>query len=72
MPTALGGAVLVGYHLYGSGGQTLVCAAYKTGKTKWSDRSIAPGSLCYADRRLYLAGNDVSSAATLDSSVVTR
>jgi outer membrane protein assembly factor BamB len=56
LPTAIGGAVLVEDHLYGSGGQMLVCADFKTGTIKWSDRSAAPGSLCYADGRLYLHG----------------
>jgi outer membrane protein assembly factor BamB len=50
--------VLVGDYLYGSGGQTLVCADFKTGRIKWSERSIAPGALCYADGRLYLHGEN--------------
>lgn len=54
LPTAIGGAVLVGDYLYGCSGQTLVCADFKTGQIKWSDRSAAPGALCYADGRLYL------------------
>jgi outer membrane protein assembly factor BamB len=58
LPTAIGGAVLVGDYLYGSGGQTLVCADFKTGQIKWSDRSIGPGALCYADGRLYLHGEN--------------
>lgn len=56
LPSAIGGAVLAGEYLYGSGGQALVCADFKTGQIKWSDRSAAPGSLCYADGRLYLHG----------------
>jgi len=56
LPTAIGGAVLAGDYLYGSGGQTLLCADFKTGQIKWSDRSAAPGALCYADGRLYLHG----------------
>jgi len=56
LPTAIGGAVLVGDYLYGSGGQTLVCADFKSGQIKWSERSAAPGALCYADQRLYLNG----------------
>jgi outer membrane protein assembly factor BamB len=58
LPTAIGGAVLVGDFLYGSGGQALVCANFKTGEIKWTDRSVAPGALCYADGRLYLHGED--------------
>jgi outer membrane protein assembly factor BamB len=56
LPTAIGGAVLVGDSLYGCTSQALVCADFKTGQTKWTERSIAPGSLCYADGRLYLHG----------------
>jgi outer membrane protein assembly factor BamB len=58
LPTAIGGAVRVGDYLYGSGGQTLVCADFKTGKIKWSERSTAPGAVCYADGRLYLHGEN--------------
>jgi outer membrane protein assembly factor BamB len=57
LPTAIGGAVLVGENLYGSG-QNLVCAEFKTGLIKWAERSIAPASLCYADGLLYLHGED--------------
>jgi outer membrane protein assembly factor BamB len=54
LPTAIGGFVVVGDYLYGCGTQTLLCADLKTGEIKWSERSAAPGSLCYADGRLYL------------------
>lgn len=54
LPTAIGGAVLVEGYLYGCGGQSLVCADFNTGQIKWSERSVAPGSICYADGRLYL------------------
>lgn len=58
LPSALGGAVLVGDFLYGSSGQTLVCAEFKTGQVKWSERVAAPGALCYADGRLYFHGEN--------------
>lgn len=54
LPTAIGGAVLIGDNLYGTNGQGLICADFTTGKVKWEDRSVAPASLCYADGRLYL------------------
>jgi outer membrane protein assembly factor BamB len=57
LPTAIGGTVLVDDHLYGSS-QALMCVEFKTGKVKWSDRSIAPASLCYAEGLLYLHGED--------------
>ena len=56
LPSAIGGEVLVGDFLYGSGSQSLMCVEYKTGQIKWSERSIAPGSLCYAEGLLYMHG----------------
>jgi outer membrane protein assembly factor BamB len=58
LPTAIGGAVLVGDHLYGAGGQVLVCADFKTGGVQWTDRSVGAGSVLYADGRLYLHGEN--------------
>ena len=58
LPTAIGGTVLVGDYLYGSGQTTLMCVEYKTGRVRWSERSIAPVSLCYADGLLYLHGEE--------------
>ena len=57
-PTAIGGAVKVGDYLYGCSGQTLQCVEFATGKVKWDDRSVAPGSLCYADGLLFLHGEN--------------
>ncbi len=56
LPRMLGGAVLVGEYLYGSSGNALVCVEFKTGQVKWSERSVAPGAVSYADGRLYLHG----------------
>jgi len=58
LPSAIGGSVLVGDHLYGTTSQVLVCADFKTGQIRWTDRSIGPGSVCYADGRLYLHGEN--------------
>jgi outer membrane protein assembly factor BamB len=58
LPIAIGGAILVGDYLYGSGQTALMCVEFKTGKIIWSERSIAPASLCYADGLLYLHGED--------------
>lgn len=54
LPIAQGGFVLVGDHLYGGGGQTLMCIEFKTGEVQWEERIPAPSSICYADGRLYL------------------
>jgi outer membrane protein assembly factor BamB len=58
LPTAIGGAVLVGDYLYGTTSQALVCAEFKTGEIKWTDRGVGAGSLCYADGLLYLHGEN--------------
>jgi outer membrane protein assembly factor BamB len=57
-PTAIGGAVKLGNYLYGTTGQTLECLEFSTGVVKWEDRSIAPGSLCYADGLLFVHGEN--------------
>jgi outer membrane protein assembly factor BamB len=58
LPSAIGGEVLVGDFLYGSGSQTVMCVEFKTGQIKWNDRSIAPASMCYAEGLLYMHGED--------------
>jgi outer membrane protein assembly factor BamB len=54
LPRMLGGAVLVGEHLYGSSGMALVSVAFKTGEVNWSERSVAPAAVSSADGRIYL------------------
>ena len=54
LPTAIGGAVLVGDYLYGTGGQGMLCVEFNTGNIKWEDRALGAASLCLADGRLYL------------------
>ena len=49
LPTAIGGTVLVGAHLYGTS-QTMMCVDYKTGTIKWNERRIGAASLLYAGR----------------------
>jgi len=56
LPSAIGGEVLVGDYLYGTGQTTLMAVEFRTGKVAWSDRSVAPASVCYADGMLYLHG----------------
>jgi outer membrane protein assembly factor BamB len=58
LPTAIGGTVMVGNYIYGSGQTALMCVEYKTGQIKWSERSIAPASLCYAEELLYMHGEE--------------
>ncbi len=58
LPRMIGGAVLVGEYLYGTSGMALVAAEFKTGEIKWTERSVAPGAVAYADGRLYLHGEN--------------
>ncbi|HVC98934.1 MAG TPA: PQQ-binding-like beta-propeller repeat protein [Pirellulales bacterium] len=56
LPTAIGGAVLLDGFLYGTNGQSLICAEFATGKVRWQDRCIGTGAVCYADGCLYIHG----------------
>lgn len=58
--TAIGGVVKVGDFLYGTAAQTTQCIEFGTGAMKWNDRGQGASSLCYADGRLYLHGEDGS------------
>ncbi len=58
LPTSIGGAVKAGDYLYGTSAGALLCLEFKTGTGKWDDRSIGAASLCYADGRLYLHGEN--------------
>ncbi|MCX6924580.1 MAG: polyvinylalcohol dehydrogenase, partial [Verrucomicrobia bacterium] len=35
-----------------------LCVEFTTGNVKWDDRSIGAAALCYADKRLYLHGEN--------------
>ena len=58
LPTSVGGVVKVGEYLYGTSAGALLCLEFRTGNVKWDDRSISPASLCHADKRLYLHGEN--------------
>ncbi len=57
-PTAIGGAVKVGENLYGTTGQALLCVEFTTGKLRWEERALGAASICFADGRLYLHGEN--------------
>ncbi len=57
-PNALGGAVKVGSHLYGTTSAVLLCLDYETGKVLWEERSVGAASVCVADGRLYVHGEN--------------
>jgi outer membrane protein assembly factor BamB len=57
LPNGIGGAVIVGDHIYGTEvGATLVAAELTTGKIKWTDKSLGWASVAFADGLLYLHG----------------
>lgn len=58
LPTAIGGIVKVGDQLYGTTGQALLCVEFATGKILWEERALGTASLCAADSRLYLHGEN--------------
>lgn len=58
MPTAIGGVVRIGDHLYGTTGQALLCLEFATGRLLWEERAIGAAALCVADGRLYLRGEN--------------
>jgi outer membrane protein assembly factor BamB len=69
LPTAIGGAVLVGDYLYGTNRELFMCINFKTGEVKWKkERTMAPSSLCYADGRLYLHGETNGDVALIEAS----
>ena len=58
LPTAIGGTVKVGDCLYGTTDRALLCADFTTGRVRWEDPGLKAASLCYADGRLYLHGEN--------------
>jgi outer membrane protein assembly factor BamB len=58
LPTAIGGTVKVGDFLYGTTTEALLCTEFATGKIMWEARALGAASLCYADGRLYLHGEN--------------
>jgi outer membrane protein assembly factor BamB len=62
LPTAIGGAILLDGFLYGTTAQGMMCVEFASGKVRWEDRSIGAASLCHADGRLYLHGENGEAA----------
>jgi hypothetical protein len=36
----------------------MLCVEFATGEVKWEDRALGPASLCFADGRFYLHGEN--------------
>jgi outer membrane protein assembly factor BamB len=62
LPNCIGGAVLVGDHLYGTTTKDLVCAEFATGKVLWREKCIGTGAVCFADGCLYIHGENGDAA----------
>jgi outer membrane protein assembly factor BamB len=62
LPTSIGGAVEFGGYLYGTNPRGLVCADFVTGKIKWQDKCVGQASICCADGRLYVHGENGAMA----------
>lgn len=58
LSTAIGGTVKVGEFLYGTTGQSMLCVEFATGRVKWQERALGAASLCVADDRIYLHGEN--------------
>jgi outer membrane protein assembly factor BamB len=67
LPAAIGGSVLVADCLYGTGNQGLMCLDFATGNPKWDHASLGAASVCAADGRLYLHGEN-GEVALVESS----
>jgi hypothetical protein len=67
MPTAIGGAVKIGHHLYGTTNQAMLCIEFETGEVKWQARQPGASSLCYADGNLYLHGQENGDVALVEA-----
>jgi outer membrane protein assembly factor BamB len=67
LPNAIGGAVLVDGHLYGTSARGLLCVEFTTGKVKWQDECVGPASILYADGRLYLHGENNDAVAMVEA-----
>jgi outer membrane protein assembly factor BamB len=58
LPAAIGGCVLIDNDLYGTHNQGLSCLDFATGKVRWTEPGLGPASLCFADNRLFLHGEN--------------
>jgi outer membrane protein assembly factor BamB len=58
LPTAIGGTIKLGKHLYGTTSQAMMCLEIATGEVLWQERAVGAASMVYADGRLYLHGEN--------------
>ena len=58
LPNGIGGFVQLGDCLYGAISTGMVCIDFQTGKTRWTNRGLGAGALCFADGKLYIHGEN--------------
>jgi len=58
LPNNIGGAVVVGEHIYGTTNEGLVAAEFLSGNLKWQEKSYGASSIAAADGLLYLHGEN--------------
>ena len=58
LPAGIGGSILLGDSLFGTGTEGLLCIEFATGEVRWQGRGVGAASLCFADERLYLHGEN--------------
>ncbi len=58
-----GGYVIHEGHIYGNNERGAICVDLKTGQTKWQERAVGKGSICWADDMLYLFSENGGRAA---------
>jgi outer membrane protein assembly factor BamB len=58
VPNTLGGQILIGDDLYGTNQEGPAAAEFLTGKLRWRAEGVGPGSVFYADGRLYFHGEN--------------
>jgi outer membrane protein assembly factor BamB len=68
LPTAIGGCIKVDQFAYGTTAKALLCFDFATGQIKWEESALGAASLCYADGRLYLHGENGEVALVEPSS----
>jgi outer membrane protein assembly factor BamB len=63
-----GGVVRIGDSLYGTNNNGLVCVDFKSGDTKWKERSVGKGSIAAAEGLLYVRGEKDGEVALVEAS----
>ena len=66
LPNAIGGVVEITGFLYGTSTSGLQCVDSVTGKQRWQSHGVGAASICYADGRLYLHGEDKGDVALVE------